>query len=275
MVNNPLSQYFRQPKIYISLPSKGVYNMQGSIQGDPTNLPIFGMTGMDEILLKTPDALITGESTVKVIESCCPGIKNGWDISVLDTSLILIAIRIATFGDELKIGQTCTKCNTDNEYEIKLTSLIDHYNSFKFNNKLVLKDLTIVIRPLTYKESTDFSLKNFELQQKLAQLDSIADRNESNLLISQLFEEIGTIQRKLFMLSIESINIGSQVVNEREFIEDWLKNCDQTYYDHIKTHINMTNDSIQIPPYTVQCSECGAENKVIIDLDQSTFFEKA
>jgi len=70
MVQNPLQQYFRQPKIWVGLPSNGVYSESGTFDGDVSNMPIFGMTGMDEIILKTPDALITGESTIKIIQSC-------------------------------------------------------------------------------------------------------------------------------------------------------------------------------------------------------------
>lgn len=275
MVNNPLSQYFRQPKIYISLPSKGVYNEPGTIQGDPLNLPVFGMTGMDEILLKTPDALMTGESTVKVIESCCASIKDAWNISTLDVNMLLIAIRIATFGDLLRVVNTCEKCNTENEYEVKLSSLIDYYNSFIYNNKLVLNDLTLEIKPLNYKESSEFSIKNFELQQKLSQLTNIVDQAERNAVISQLFEELAVLQREFFIQSITAISTGTSTVTQKEFIVEWLKNCDQSYYDSIKKHVNMTKDSIQIPPYTVQCSECSTDNKIIIDLDQSNFFEKA
>ena len=274
-MNNPLSQFFRQPKIFVPLPSKGVYNKPGVIQGDPTNLPIYGMTGMDEILMKTPDALMTGESTVKVIESCCPSIKDGWDASTLDTNMLLIAIRIATFGDNLHIAQSCKKCSTENDYEIKLTSLIEHYGSFKYDNKLVLKDLSIYIRPLTYKESTEFSMRNFELQQKISQIDGIVDQAERNALVSQLFQELGNLQREVFIQSIESIDIGHTSVTERDFIVEWLTNCDQEYYDSIRKHINMTKDSMQIPPYTVKCVECGAENSVIVDLDESNFFDKA
>ena len=74
--SNPLQQFFRQPKIYISLPSKGVYYPPGVFQGDYSNVPIMSMTGMDEIIMKTPDALFNGEAAYKVIESCCPFIKN-------------------------------------------------------------------------------------------------------------------------------------------------------------------------------------------------------
>ena len=41
--NNPLQKYFRQPKIYMALPSKGLFYPPGSLLGDYNNVPIFGM----------------------------------------------------------------------------------------------------------------------------------------------------------------------------------------------------------------------------------------
>ena len=63
-MNNPLQKYFRQPKIYINLPSQGMFNTVGSIENATGQLPIMSMTGMDELLLKTPDALMNGDATV-------------------------------------------------------------------------------------------------------------------------------------------------------------------------------------------------------------------
>ena len=149
MGNNPLQQYFRQPKIFLRLPSLGVYNDQTSIQGNVESLPIFGMTGMDQIISKTPDALISGESTVKVIESCCPSIKNAWDITSIDIDCVLVAVRIATFGDKYQVTHKCSSCDEINEYEIDLSSYIDHFNNCVYDSKIVYDDLIIRIKPLT------------------------------------------------------------------------------------------------------------------------------
>ena len=40
---NPLQKYFRQPKIYVQLPSKGLYYPPGTLAGDYTNVPVFAM----------------------------------------------------------------------------------------------------------------------------------------------------------------------------------------------------------------------------------------
>ena len=81
MAQNPLQQYYRQPKVFIPLPSGGIYNKLGTLSGDVSHMPIYSMTGMDEIIVKTPDALLSGKSTVSIIESCCPTVKNGWEVT--------------------------------------------------------------------------------------------------------------------------------------------------------------------------------------------------
>ena len=54
MSNNPLTQYFRQPAVYVKLPSGGKYYSEGSIVM-PANqeLPVYPMTAIDEIAYKT------------------------------------------------------------------------------------------------------------------------------------------------------------------------------------------------------------------------------
>ena len=66
-----LAKFYRQPKVFIALPSGGTHYYKGMIDGDPTNLPVFGMNAMDELMYKNPDALFSGEATVSVIQSCC------------------------------------------------------------------------------------------------------------------------------------------------------------------------------------------------------------
>ena len=275
MAQNPLQQYFRQPKIYIGLPSHGVYNKPGTIAGEPERLAVFGMTGMDEILLKTPDALLSGESTVKVIQSCVPSIIDGWDVSTLDADAILTAIRVATYGTNLDIAHTCTKCGTENEYTIDVSVMLDHYSMCSYNNKLVLKDLTIITRPLTYKQSTEFSLQNFQYQQKLKNIDALENEDEKKTLMNEVFTDLAQLRNAVYSAGIESINTGTQVVDQREFIVEFLNNCDKEIIDSIAQHVEHNQKIWTVPDQKVVCENCGAENEVSIDLDQSNFFVTA
>ena len=79
METNPLKQYFRQPSIYIQLPSGGRFYQEGSLEPTANNeYPVLPMTTLDEITYRTPDALFNGNAVNSVIESCIPNIKSAW-----------------------------------------------------------------------------------------------------------------------------------------------------------------------------------------------------
>jgi len=275
MAVNPLQQFFRQPKVYIKLPSQAAYSAPGSFQGDPANVPVYGMTGMDEIILKTPDALLSGESTVAVVESCIPAIKDAWEVSIMDINVIFAALRIATFGNTMNVTHTCNKCNAENEYELDLGIIIEYFSTVQYDSKVVLKDLVIKIQPLTYRQSTDFNLRNFRLQQKLRQTDDIEDKARQQEMINELFQELAVIQSDLYKASVESVEVANKVVTESSFINEWLNNCDKSIYDAIKTQIESNRERMKNPTYHVKCGSCDTEVNLSIELDQSNFFERA
>ena len=94
---NPLASYFRQAKLYTPLPSKGRFYEEGSIDWPATGeIAVFPMTAKDEMAMRTPDALLNGQSTVEVIKSCVPAIRDPWEIPSLDMDVLLISIRMAS-----------------------------------------------------------------------------------------------------------------------------------------------------------------------------------
>ena len=63
MSNNPLTQYFRQPAIYVKLPSNGQHYPEAALNMPANNeLPVYPMTAIDEITYRTPDALFNGNA---------------------------------------------------------------------------------------------------------------------------------------------------------------------------------------------------------------------
>jgi hypothetical protein len=275
MSQNPLQQFFRQPKIYITLPSKGVFNSPESLSGTFENVPVYGMTGMDEIILKTPDALMSGESTVKLIQSCCPSIKDAWSLTTLDTNLVYAAIRIATYGHELSVTQTCPECETENDFDIDLNHVIEHYSNCQYNHKLTLDGLVVKTRPLSFKESNDFSLENYGLQQKLNQTEQVEDVNEKQRLFKELFEELSVTQQKIFSKSVEAVEVGDQVVTDPTYIEEWLKNCDKSVFEKLKNHVDANRTAWNMPTWPAKCEKCETESKIYVELDNSSFFGNA
>ena len=91
---NPLKQYFRRPAVYIKLPSNNKFYKDGVIENTSTGeLPVYPMTAIDEITMKTPDALFNGVAMAELIKSCVPNIKDPWAINNIDFDAILIGIK--------------------------------------------------------------------------------------------------------------------------------------------------------------------------------------
>jgi hypothetical protein len=276
MANNPLQQYFRQPKVFVSLPSQGVYNTPDDIVGDLTRMPVYGMTGMDEIMLKTPDALITGESTVRVIESCCPNVKKGWAVSNLDVDALLVGIRIATYGNTMTMVHVCEKCDTENNYDLDVGKFLEHFSQCQFEAEVALDELSIRIHPLDYRQVTDFNLEQFALQKRLIQASALENEEEKNKIIGEIYKDLGLLQNKVIIAGIEQVDLpDGQVVTEKEFITEWIENADKTVFDAVRQQVNKNSEVWRIPTTNVKCDSCGAENSFNVDLDQASFFAVA
>ena len=123
---NPLKQFFRQPSIYLSLPSGG-HHWPATALTMPENreLPVYPMTAIDEITYSTPDALFSGQAVINVVHSCVPNIKNAWEIPGIDLNAVLIAIRIASYGHEMELATRCPKCETESDFGIDLRMVLD------------------------------------------------------------------------------------------------------------------------------------------------------
>ena len=132
---NPLNKYFRQPKLYIQIPSRGKYYQQGAIEY-PENgeLEVYSMTAKDELVFKTPDALLNGQATVDVIQSCIPAIKNAWQMPSIDLDVALIAIRLATYGELMTLSLKTPVTGEDKQMQVNLRELMDNFAQIEYDN---------------------------------------------------------------------------------------------------------------------------------------------
>ena len=107
MSANPLAKHFRQPAIYMKLPSQGRFWPSEALNLPATGaIPVYPMTAKDEIVLRTPDALMNGQGIIDVIQSCCPNIVDAWRMPSIDVDAVLVAIRIASYGNQMdEIGR--------------------------------------------------------------------------------------------------------------------------------------------------------------------------
>jgi hypothetical protein len=272
---NPLAKHFRQPAIHMVLPSKGQFWHEGSLELPATGeLPIYPMTTKDEITLRTPDALLNGESVVSVIQSCCPAIKDAWRMPSIDVDAVIMGIRIASYGADMEVSSTCSHCGHSNQNTIDLTLLTSKIQSPDYSRLVESGGLKFKLRPQAYFDVNKNNLIAFQEQQIMRTvndetLDEMAKMKEFHKHLDKLVE----INNDIIANSIDHIitEDGTKVSN-REHIVEFIANADNKIVKKIQKKLEEFAEQASLPKMKAKCEECEGEYDVSVVFDYSSFF---
>ena len=275
-------QYMRQPKIYIKLPSNGLFWEDGTLNlPENKELPVYSMTAKDELTFKTPDALMNGQGVVEVIQSCIPNIKDAWATPNIDLDAILIAIRLATYGEQMEISHIVPNTKEEVEHLVDLRKLLDSiFERTTWAEEVVINEnISCYIRPLTYKHLTQTSIKTFEAQRIMSVVNNDEISDEQKLeVFNKSFSTMTDITVKLISDSIYAIKTPDTVVEDPKFILEFVQNADKDVFEKINNRINELKLQNGLQPMKVRATdeqiELGApeEYEVPIGFDNASFF---
>ncbi len=279
---NPLAKHLRQPKIYIKLPSGGKYWPEGSIEmPESGEFAVYAMTAKDEITFKTPDALLNGQATVDVIQSCMPGIKDAWQMPSIDTDAILVAIRMASFGEALDMKGKVPNTDIEREFQINLQNLLDKYTGTTYTDTFQIEGFKVQIQPVTYKTVTQQSVKAFEEQRIFTIInDDNANPTEKLAKFQKSFKNLTEINMGIVIESVVAIQPDgeTEAVTHRAHLREFLENADAKVYNQIMDHITSQKNMFTQAPLKIEATEeelaAGAPTtyEMPIQFDQSNFF---
>ena len=273
--NNPLQKYFRQPAIYVKLPSNGKFYPPEALDM-PANgeIPIYPMTATDEIISRTPDALFNGSAMTQLLQSCVPNIREPWVIPQIDIDLLLTAIRIASYGHEMEMTTKCPKCEEEQDYALDLRNVIDSYGTPDYTKPVQIGDMQIYFKPLTYLQINENSKKQFE-QQKVVQMstqsESMSEEDRLAAMGSAL-TEITKMTMSTIAACIAAIKTSDAMVDDPEHIKEFISNVDAKIFSRIRDHLNSIRESSEMKPLKIKCKDCEHEYEQPFTLDMSNFF---
>lgn len=278
---NPLQKFFRQPKLYIKLPSSGNFYPPGSLQRTETgDLPIYAMTAKDEIAMKTPDALLNGQSTVDVIQSCVPNIKNGWAIPSIDVDALLVAIRIATYGENIDVDVKIPNTDIEKSYTADLRIVLEKLLNAAYDPVILISpDMTVHIRPLTYMEFTKNAIKTLEEQRIFSLVnDDTIDDERKIAMFNKSFKKLTEITIGMVSQCVAKVVTADGEVTNPEHIREFVDNADKSFFTLIMQHLETQRNRFQFEPFKIITTEeeqaAGApkEFDLPLTLDASSFF---
>ncbi len=279
---NPLQKYYRQPAIYIKLPSQGKYYSKEVFTPTETGeIPILPMTAKDELSFKTPDALINGQATVDVIKSCVPNFLDPWKMVNYDTDTILLAIRIATYGETMDISYTVPITNALQQHSVNLPAILEQLSKFKIDDYATTSlGFKIKINPLTYKSLTKIQIANFE-QQKIqgTVMDSSLSETQKQTAFAKSWSTLNLVNFSMLVDAIAEITTpAGQTVTDRQQIIEFCEKAKSKTIKEIENKLSELRVQAQTPPLNIKATEdqikigVPASYEVPITFDNSNFF---
>jgi len=273
---NPLANYFRQPKLYLRLPSHGKFYPEGALDtSEIDEYPVYAMTAKDELMFKTPDALMNGQATVEVIKSCVPAIKNPWQMPSLDLDAVLIAIRMATFGEQMEMHATCPSCQHFNDFTLNLVHYLDKIALTEYQTEINVPPLTIHIRPYSYKEISRTAMKGLE-QQKIFNIVNSEDMPDEEKIqkFGDSFVKLTELTVDVVAGCVTKISTPDGDVDDLESIKEFIGNAPSDVFNAVNDRIMDMKEQLSLKAQDVKCSECEHKWNVEVTMDQTNFFGK-
>lgn len=275
MGDNPLARYYRQPAIYLRLPSQGRFWKQGSLDMPPNGeIPVLPMSGKDDISIRNADGLMNGSTTVNIIESCCPNIKDAWQCPSVDLDAIMIAIRLASYGSKMAFETKCNNCQEDLSYEVDLGGLLSSITLPDYDKPIDINGLLVYLKPNDYSASNDINQQRY-VQQRLIKSITSSDLPEEQKIEKfkqALAEMTSATVRKLTDFVDHVITPDGTRVTDPQHIKDFVENADQHTYNTIKDGIFEKNKQYALRDIDIKCGSCNHEDRRAFQFDPGNFF---
>lgn len=274
MSDNPLKQYFRRPAVFLKLPSGGKGYSENAIDlPENGEIPIYPMTAIDEITTKTPDALFNGSALVELINSCAPNIKDPWSIPNIDLNPLLVAIRSATHGGVMEVTTTCPACEEEAKFDVNLAGILAGFSPGDYDKTLIISaDVIAKFKPLSFRELNQAAISQFQIQKTLTDYLNIADEEVRQAKTMDIVNQMNEISFSVIADSIEYIKVPGATVFEKEYIIEFLKECDRNAFEKIKEFGIQLRESTEVKPLTIKCPSCQHEYEQRFDVNPVDFF---
>jgi len=275
--SNPLGQFFRKPGLNVRLPSGGkFYKVPPKVTIDG-EIAVFPMTAKDELLIKNADSLLNGDAIVHLIKSCVPDIDDPREMPNPDLDAILLAIRKATYGDNIEITATCPCQEWKGTYRISVDNMLMQIKDTDDFNQVELDDELIVnLKPSTLSDQNKLGMIQFENVRKL---QAVENSEDERIKVSVNNEVVGrNIMLTQEIIGNAIVNVAlpdGNVVADQAQIREWLGQLGVTDFKKIEEKLGVINKSGMETRTSVGCGKEGCDRRFDVDftLDPVSFFD--
>ena len=273
---NPLNKYFRKPKIYVTLPTGGIFNpeLKTTLLDE---VGVSAMSAIDEISLRNPEALLNGEAIRSVIESCVPTVGDPMKLCNIDIEALFLAIQYATYGNDLTHEHTCENCKEISEYKINVNEILNRFPRIDHIDPILFEDVNIHVRPPTLENVTRMALIDLEQKKIIQNLQKVDDDTPDMDIASKFytsFKKIATFNVDMLANAISRIESPDAIVTDTMMISEFLQNVPTT----VVHELNKAIEQIAAKPKDInkmqfKCEGCGSVDEIYLEINPINFLE--
>lgn len=254
---NPLLQRLKLPPEIHKLPSNTTMYGPDVTRNTTGEYHIYPMTALDELEIKSPDLLFSGEAVANVIRRCVPDIINPMELFVRDVDYIMLVIRKATFGTEYEIEYThdCDGAK-EHQYIIDLNNIIQSAKTINPIEYKTKSRLTIGTDDQLY----NVTLAPMRLKHLVKLMQSVDLANDEN-----------ERKEKLFSALVMLINDIDGIVDESLLVE-FLSTIPTTWTEKIANQAEDLGEWGPVFNVDTHCKDCGKEVELHVNTNPLSFF---
>ena len=255
---NPLLAKAKMPGRIFQLPSRGIFYTDGELDDTIRNgeIHVQPLSAMDEIVMKNPDQLFSGDAVRNVYSACVRGVKKPTQLLAKDVDAIMLFLRTVTYGPtfEFSVKHNCEKA-VEHTYHANVDEMIanlkmvDPTTAAEVYTVTLQNDQTVKLHPTRYSHMIEL-IKSNQGKDELT-----AEDQKANL--------------KMMLLGIiESVD----GITDRRLIEEWISTLQSTYATRILEKLDEVNGWGPTMKWPTKCLDCGAVFDVELPINPVSFF---
>jgi hypothetical protein len=198
-----------------------------------------------------------------------------------DTDTILLAIRIATYGETMNIDYNVPKINEKVSTALNLPALLEGLTKVEITDSCKTKQgFTITLAPLRYKDLTKIIIAQYEQQRIYASaVASSVNEVTRSKTFAESFKKLNEMNFEMLIQSISSITTpDGQDVKDKNQIIEFINNAPSDMIEEIQTELAKIRSQAQTPPLKIKATDDQIKKgapvsfEVPVTFDNSNFF---
>jgi len=256
---NPLLEKVTIPGEKFRVPSGGLFYLHGELDDSVKDgeVMLHPMNAVDELHLKSPDKLLSGDAVVDVLRRCLSDVAKPEELLAKDVDFILMCLRLISYGPNFDLVTThdCKEAK-EHKYSVPLRPIIQ-----------------------STKPIDPTQLSKYQLTTESGQVVRI--HPPKFLATVKLYEQFGkdlSTDEEFEKLGIQLIDSIAEMIRDvdghedKNDIKEWLKTIRVGDVRQISDKVAEMSDWGIDPTFTVKCKDCDKDMSVFVPINPVSFF---